>query len=115
MKHVRLIALVVLIASALFLMPACDSGGGGGGSANMLVGAWTVVDASNPGDIGYVVVFYANGTVVWGPITGTYAYGGGSLTINVGIVRVFALAWLTDLKIQITDTGTGDWIILVKT
>lgn len=106
--------MVLLLAAALLIMPACDSGGGGGGATKTVVGVWTVVDSNIPTNIGKIIVFEANGTGTWGGIPLTYSYSGSTITLVAGNVFNYTLAWLTDNKIQITDTNSGNWIIMVR-
>lgn len=113
MKRAIFLGMIVLLTAALFL-PACDNGGGGGGSSSSIVGVWTCVDSSIPGNVGRIIVFYPNGTGDWDGVAITYAYSGGILSfVYLGNPYNYALAWLTSVKIQITDTNSGNWMILV--
>lgn len=107
--------LVLLLAVAFMVMPACDSGGGGGGTTHSLVGTWTCIQANNASDIGKTVTFYADGTGIWAGVPMVYSYSGSTLTVIVaGVPKNFTLAWATDNRIQITNTASGDWIIMVR-
>lgn len=110
------LALILALSVAVGLASCDSSGGDDGGSSNDLVGIWTTVDASSASEIGIVWVFNASGTGTYTATPLTWQLSGSTLTITAaGTQMSFTLAWLADTKIQITNTSSGEWVILVKT